>query len=112
MQGGHGRLVQGDQRAGPSALAGAVCAGIGTGCLLGTAIEPVTWRPRAWSPVTTLAIIANTAASVALTAAGWRPLAATRSRAIHLRHRGDGPGRVRSARLLVEEGESDRAEQW
>lgn len=68
------------QRAGPSALAGAVCAGIGAACLLGTAIEPVTWRPRAWSPVTTLAIIANTAASVALTAAGWRHLAAARSR--------------------------------
>ena len=68
------------QRTGPSALAGAVCAGIGAGCLLGTAIEPVTWRPQSWSPMTTLAIIANAAASVALTAAGWRHLAAARSR--------------------------------
>jgi hypothetical protein len=68
------------QRTGPSALAGAVCAGIGAGCVLGTVIEPVTWRPHSWSSMTTLAIIANTAASVALTTAGWRHLAAARSR--------------------------------
>ena len=30
------------QRTGPTALTGAVCAGIGMGCVLGTAIEPVT----------------------------------------------------------------------
>ena len=28
-----------------------VCAGIGIGCVLGTAIEPVTCGPRSWSPV-------------------------------------------------------------
>ena len=34
------------QRTQPNALAGAVCAGIAIGCILGTAIEPVTRRPR------------------------------------------------------------------
>ena len=38
------------QRTQPHALTGAVCAGIGIGCVLGTAIEPVTRRPRSWSP--------------------------------------------------------------
>jgi hypothetical protein len=67
------------QRTGPSALAGTVCAGIGAGCILGTLVEPITWRPHSWSPMTTLAVIANTAASLALTTAGWRHLAAARS---------------------------------
>lgn len=35
------------QRTQPSAPAGRVCAAIGTGCIVGTAIEPVTRRPRA-----------------------------------------------------------------
>lgn len=60
------------QRAGASARTGAVCTGIGLGCILGTAAEPVTWRPRSWSPMTRLAIVANLTASVALAAAGWR----------------------------------------
>jgi len=68
------------QRAGPSALTGAVCAGIGVGCVLGTAIEPVTCRPRSWSPATRLAIVFNMASSAALIAAGWRHLAAARTR--------------------------------
>jgi hypothetical protein len=68
------------QRTGPSALAGAVCAGIGMGCVLGTAIEPVTCRPRSWSPATRLAIVFNMAASAALIVAGWRHLTAARTR--------------------------------
>lgn len=68
------------RRTGPSALTGAVCAGIGIGCVLGTAIEPVTFRPRSWSHATKLAIVFNMAASAALIAAGWRHLAAARTR--------------------------------
>jgi hypothetical protein len=67
------------QRTGPSALAGAVCAGIGIGCILGTVVEPVTWRPRSWSPMTSAAIAVNVAASAALTIAGWRHFAAARA---------------------------------
>jgi drug/metabolite transporter (DMT)-like permease len=68
------------QRTGPSALTGAVCAGIGMGCVLGTAIEPVTCRPRSWSPATRLAIVFNMASSAALIVAGWRHQAAARTR--------------------------------
>ena len=66
------------QRSGPSAATGALCAGIGLGCIAGTLVEPVTRRPRAWSPLTRLAITVNLAASAALVAAGWRHFAAAR----------------------------------
>jgi hypothetical protein len=66
------------RRTEPSALTGAVCAGMGMGCVLGTAVEPVTRRPRTWSPATRLAIVFNLAASTALIVAGWRHLAAAR----------------------------------
>ena len=39
----------------PSARPGAVCAEIGLGCIIGTLIEPVTRRPRSWSPAAGLA---------------------------------------------------------
>jgi hypothetical protein len=52
--------------------------GVGIGCLLGTTVEPVTRRPRAWSPATRYAIAFNVAASAALIAAGGRHLAAAR----------------------------------
>lgn len=68
------------QRTCPSALAGSVCAGIGMGCILGTVVEPVTWRPRSWSPMTRAAIAVNVAASALLTIAGWRHFAAARRR--------------------------------
>lgn len=68
------------QRTGPSALTGAVCAGIGMGCVLGTVIEPVTCRPHSWSPATRLAIVFNMASAAALIVAGWRHLAAARTR--------------------------------
>ena len=64
------------QRTQPSTPVGRVCAGIGMGCILGTAIEPVTRRPRCWSPATRLAIALNIATSAALIAAGWRHLVA------------------------------------
>jgi hypothetical protein len=48
------------------------------GSALGTAIEPVTRRPRSWSTATRLAIMGSMAASAALTAAGWRHLMAAR----------------------------------
>ena len=67
------------QRTRPHALTGAVCAGIGVGCVLGTAIEPVTRRPRSWSAATRLAIAFNIAASAALTMTGLRHRAAARA---------------------------------
>lgn len=66
------------QRAGASAATGALCAGIGLGCIAGTLVEPVTRRPRIWSPGTRLAITANIAASAALVVTGWRHFAAAR----------------------------------
>jgi hypothetical protein len=66
------------QRDGASAVTGALCAGIGLGCIAGTLVEPVTRRPGAWSPLTRLAITANVAASAALVVAGWRHFAAAR----------------------------------
>jgi drug/metabolite transporter (DMT)-like permease len=54
----------------PSARPGAVCAAIGLGCIVGTFIEPVTRRPRSWSPATRLAIGANLCASAALAGTG------------------------------------------
>jgi hypothetical protein len=72
------------QRTQPRALTGAVCAGIGIGCVLGTAIEPVTRRPRSWSAATRLAIAVNIAASAALTVTGLRHRAA--AKALRLRN--------------------------
>ena len=54
----------------PSRRPGAVCAAIGLGCIAGTFAEPVTRRPRSWSPAARLAIGVNLAASAALVAAG------------------------------------------
>ena len=67
------------RRTAPSALAGAVCAGIGVGCLVGTVIEPVSWRPRSWTRWTRWAIVCNVAASAALTVAGWSHVTAARA---------------------------------
>jgi len=67
------------QRTASSALAGAICAGIGVGCIIGTAIEPVSWQPRSWTPWTRLAIVCNVAASAALAVAGWRHFTAARA---------------------------------
>jgi hypothetical protein len=72
------------QRTKPNALTGAVCAGIGIGCVLGTAIEPATRRPRSWSAATRLAIAFNIAASAALTMTGLRHRAA--AKALQLRN--------------------------
>jgi hypothetical protein len=66
------------QRAGTSAATGALCAGIGLACIAGTLVEPVTRRPRTWSPLTRLAITANIAASAALVMTGWRHFTAAR----------------------------------
>jgi drug/metabolite transporter (DMT)-like permease len=54
----------------PSVRPGAVCAAIGLGCIVGTLVEPVTRRPRSWSPATRLAVSVNLAASAALIGAG------------------------------------------
>jgi hypothetical protein len=66
-------------RRGPNLRRGAVCAGIGMGCIIGTLIEPVTRQPRTWSRATGFAISFNLAASAALTAAGLRHFATARS---------------------------------
>jgi hypothetical protein len=104
------------QRTQPHALTGAVCAGIGIGCVLGTAIEPVTRRPRSSSPATRLAIASNIAASAALTVTGLRHRAAAKAlrlrnqanqqrpdRVIHDRHshlRAQSDARMGSTRTL------------
>src|SRR5215472_10071928 len=36
----------------PGARPGGICAAIGLGCIVGTLIEPVTRRPRSWTPAT------------------------------------------------------------
>jgi hypothetical protein len=60
----------------PSARPGAICAGIGRGCIIGTLAEPVTRQPRSWSPATGLAIGVNLAAAAALIGTGLRHSAA------------------------------------
>jgi hypothetical protein len=45
---------------------------VGIGCILGTLIEPVTYRRWSWSRATRTAILLNVAASVALAATGLR----------------------------------------
>jgi len=68
----------------PSVCPGAVCAAIGLGCIVGTLIEPVTRRPRSWSPATRLAVGVNLAASAALIGArAWH-----RATAQDQQHRG------------------------
>jgi hypothetical protein len=64
----------------PSPRPGAVCAMIGAGCIMGTLVEPVTWRPGSWSRATALAIGFNLAASAGLIAAGLRHSATSRAR--------------------------------
>lgn len=66
-------------RRAPSAGPGAVCAAIGLGGIIGTLIEPVTRRPRSWSPTTGLSIGVNVAASAALIGAGLRHSATARA---------------------------------
>jgi hypothetical protein len=63
----------------PGAFPGTVCAVIGLGCIFGTLIEPVTRRPRSWSPAAGLAISLNVAASAALIAAGLHHRATARA---------------------------------
>jgi hypothetical protein len=64
----------------PSTRPGAVCVAIGLGCIAGTLVEPVTRRPRSWSPATRLAITVNLVASVVLAGAGAWHAAAVRGR--------------------------------
>jgi hypothetical protein len=49
-----------------------ICSGVGIGCILGTLIEPVTYRRWSWSRATRTAILLNVAASIALAATGLR----------------------------------------
>ena len=53
---------------------GLVCMGLGLGCIAGTLIEPVTYRPRACPPAVRAAIALNLGASVVLAATGRRHL--------------------------------------
>ena len=63
----------------PDAFPGTVCAVIGLGCIFGTLIEPVTRRPRSWSPAACPAIGLNVAASAALIATGLHHRATARA---------------------------------
>lgn len=67
------------RRQGYGPCPGAVCAVLGIGCIIGTLVEPVTGRPGSWSPMTSVAISMNLAASTALVAAGLRHSAAARN---------------------------------
>jgi hypothetical protein len=58
---------------------GTVCAVIGVGCIFGTLIEPVTHRPRSWSPAAGLAIGLNVASAAALVATGLHHRATARA---------------------------------
>lgn len=63
----------------PRARPGEICALVGLGCIIGTLAEPVTRRPRSWSPATGLAIGLNVAAAAALIGAGLRHSAIARA---------------------------------
>lgn len=56
----------------PSGLPGAVCMTLGLGCIAGTLVEPVTYRPESWAPDVRAAIALNVVASIVLAAAGRR----------------------------------------
>ena len=88
----------------PSVRPGVICAGIGLGCIVGTLIEPVTRRPRSWSPAAGIAIASNLAASAALIGAGLRHSAAARGWA---RHAGSNNGYSSAVR-----GGGERSSQW
>jgi hypothetical protein len=59
-------------RVGNKSVPGAVCVGLGIACILGTLVEPVTRRPRSWTPGVCAAIGINLATSAVLAAAGVR----------------------------------------
>jgi len=55
-----------------SAAPAVVCQALGIGCIAGTLVEPVTYRPRSWAPGVRAAIVGNLAASALLAAARRR----------------------------------------
>lgn len=60
-------------RAGDGSAAPAyVSVGLGIACVVGTVIEPVTYRRSSWTPAVGAAVAANVAASAGLVAAGVR----------------------------------------
>ena len=59
-------VTAGPDRAGPAR----VCTGLGIASLLGTLVEPVTWRRRAFSTQVATTVAANVSASVVLAIAG------------------------------------------
>jgi hypothetical protein len=62
-----------------SAVPGYLCAALGAACIVGTLIEPVSRRPRTWTPATRVAIATNLASSIALVAAGLHHAKQSRS---------------------------------
>jgi hypothetical protein len=67
------------QRASGQGREDVLCAVLGAGCIIGTAVEPVTWRWRSLSLLTRVAITANLALSAALVAISLRHLAHRRA---------------------------------
>jgi len=55
-----------------SAKPALVCEVLGIGCIAGTLVEPVTYRPSWWPPAVRAAIVANVAASALLIVAARR----------------------------------------
>jgi hypothetical protein len=51
--------------------------GVGTAVLVGTLIEPVTWRRRSWSPLAAASVLLNLVSAVALLTAGHERAATT-----------------------------------
>jgi hypothetical protein len=56
----------------PRTAPGWVCGGLGAGCIVGTLVEPVTYKPWSSMPAVRMAIVINLATSSALAAAGLR----------------------------------------
>jgi hypothetical protein len=70
-------VVTGKKRRGRQGRSpGIVCIVLGVGCIVGTLVEPVTYRRRPSSPAIRAAIVCNLASSLVLTAAAIRYVAA------------------------------------
>jgi len=60
---------------------GIVCMTLGLGCIGGTIVEPVTYRPESWAPDVRAAVVLNIVSAIVLAAAGRRSrLRATRAK--------------------------------
>lgn len=61
-----------------AALPGQICLGVGSVCLVGTVVEPVTWGRRSMSTATTITTALHLLSGVALVLTGRRAVIAAR----------------------------------